>query len=325
MVTGGAGFIGSNIVHGLEAAGLGPIAVVDRLDDPAKRLNIAKRRDVEVVTPDKVLSFLAGRADVRAVIHMGAISATTESRLVRIIKQNVVLTRRLWNWCAEAQVPLIYASSAATYGDGSLGFDDDNVLSALKALQPLNLYGWSKKVFDIWAVEQVAAGRSVPPQWVGLKFFNVFGPSESHKGRMQSVVRQIYPRAARGEACTLFKSHRPDYADGGQMRDFVWVGDCAGLVLWLLENPQVSGIFNSGSGRARSFADLATAVYRALGREPAINFIPTPEDIREKYQYFTEARMDRIRAAGYDRPPTALETGVTTYIRDHLHTDDPYL
>ena len=256
---------------------------------------------------------------------MGAISATTETRLVRIIKANIVLSRRLWDWCAAEGVPYIYASSAATYGDGSRGFDDDGAIDALKALQPLNMYGWSKNQFDIWVAEQVAAGAPTPPGWAGLKFFNVFGPNEYHKGRMQSVARQVYEKAARGETCTLFQSHHPDYPDGGQLRDFVWVGDCVDMVMWLLDHPQASGLFNCGTGKARSFADLAAAVYRALGKEPMIDFVPTPEDIRDKYQYFTEARMDRIRAVGYGHPSTSLEEGVRRYVQDFLHTNDPYL
>ena len=326
VVTGGAGFIGSNIVKALEARGLGPVAVVDWLDDDHKRGNLAKRKTVEVVAPESLADFLKANAGaIRGVVHMGAISATTETRLVRIIKNNIVLSRHLWEWCAERGVPLIYASSAATYGDGSLGFDDDGRIDALKALKPLNMYGWSKNQFDIWVAEQVATGRPVPPQWAGLKFFNVYGPNEYHKGRMQSVARQVYAKAAAGETCTLFQSHRPDYPDGGQMRDFVWVGDCVAQVLWLLDNPGVSGLFNSGSGKARSFADLAAAVYRALGQEPRIAFVPTPEDIRDKYQYFTEARMDRARAAGFTRPATELEDGVTRYVQDFLAQPDPYL
>ena len=326
VVTGGAGFIGSNIVHGLEARGLGPVAVVDHVDSDEKARNIAKRREVETVTPEDLSRFLDANAGrIRGIIHMGAISATTETRLVRIIKNNIILSRRLWHWCANQGIPYIYASSAATYGDGSQGFDDDGAIEALKALQPLNLYGWSKNQFDIWVAEQVAAGRPKPPGWAGLKFFNVFGPNEYHKGRMQSVARQVYEKAARDEACTLFKSHNPDYPDGGQLRDFVWVGDCVDMVLWLLDHPEASGLFNCGAGKARSFADLAAAVYRALGKEPMINFVPTPEDIRDKYQYFTEARMDRIRAAGYAHPQTPLEEGVRRYVQDFLAAGDPYL
>ena len=326
MVTGGAGFIGSNIVHGLEAAGRGLVAVVDRIDSDEKARNIAKRKNVETVDPQDLSRFLDANAGrIRGVIHMGAISATTETRLVRIIKNNIILSRSLWDWCADRGVPYVYASSAATYGDGSQGFDDDGAVAALEALRPLNMYGWSKNRFDIWVAEQVAAGKPKPPGWAGLKFFNVFGPNEYHKGRMQSVARQVYEKAARGETCTLFKSHHPDYPDGGQLRDFVWVGDCVDMVLWLLVHPEASGLFNCGSGKARSFADLAAAVYRALGKEPMIDFVPTPEDIRDKYQYFTEARMDRIRAAGYAHPATPLEEGVRRYVQDFLATGDPYL
>jgi ADP-L-glycero-D-manno-heptose 6-epimerase len=326
VVTGGAGFIGSNIVHGLEAAGRGPVAVVDHIDSDEKAANIAKRKAVETVAPQDLFSLLEdNRGRIQGVIHMGAISATTETRLVRIIKNNIILSRDLWEWCADQGVPYIYASSAATYGDGALGFDDDGSIPALKALKPLNMYGWSKAQFDIWVAERIADGGSAPPGWAGLKFFNVFGPNEYHKGRMQSVARQVYEKAKRDEACTLFKSHHPDYPDGGQLRDFVWVGDCVDMVMWLLDHPEASGLFNCGSGKARSFADLAAAVYRALGKEPMIEFVPTPEDIRDKYQYFTEARMERIRAAGYDHPSTPLEEGVRRYVQDFLHTDDPYL
>lgn len=325
VVTGGAGFIGSNIVSGMAARGLGPIVVVDRLKEDDRWRNIAKHELFDVILPDQLLTFLETHvARVEAIIHMGAISATTERDADLIIDNNFRYPMGLWRWCAGHDVRLIYASSAATYGDGSLGFDDDGSTEGLANLKPLNAYGWSKHLFDRRVARMLEEGESRPPQWAGLKFFNVYGPNEYHKGRMSSVVSQVYPIAAEDQACTLFKSHHPDYEDGGQLRDFIWVGDCVDIVLWLLDNPDVKGLFNCGTGKARSFADLARAVYAALGKEPQINYVDTPEDIRDKYQYFTEARMDRLAAAGYSKPMTSLEEGVAEYVKTYLSSDDPY-
>jgi ADP-L-glycero-D-manno-heptose 6-epimerase len=219
---------------------------------------------------------------------------------------------------------LIYASSAATYGDGSAGFDDEPTREALARLRPLNAYGWSKHLFDRRVLRSVEEGEAAPPQWAGLKFFNVYGPNEYHKGGMKSVIAQKLPLAVADQPVTLFRSHHPDYPDGGQRRDFVFVDDCVDVVLWLLDNPDVSGIFNLGTGTDRSFAALAKAIFAALGKEPQISFIDMPEAIRDKYQYYTRARMDRLRAAGYDRAFTSLEEGTRAYVQDHLLTSDPY-
>jgi ADP-L-glycero-D-manno-heptose 6-epimerase len=256
---------------------------------------------------------------------LGAISATTETNVERLIATNIDLSRDLWQWCSQHHIRLLYASSAATYGSGDSGFDDDGSVAGLARLHPLNAYGWSKHVFDRHVARVVAAGAPRPPQWIGLKFFNVYGPNEYHKGAMKSVVAQLYPRAAAGEPARLFRSHNPDYRDGGQMRDFVWVGDCVDVMMWFLDHPGVSGLFNMGTGKARSFADLAAAVYRALDRTPLIEYVDTPPEIRDKYQYFTEARMDRLRQAGYAHPFTELEDGVGRYVRDFLAAPDPYL
>lgn len=325
IVTGGAGFIGSNVISGLTARGLGPIVVVDWLKDDERWRNIAVHELADIVAPEDLFDFLETHApDIRAVIHMGAISATTERNADLIIANNFHYPLDLWHWCAMNEVPMIYASSAATYGDGAEGFDDDGSIEALARLRPLNAYGWSKQLFDRRIARMIADGEPTPPQWAGLKFFNVYGPNEYHKGRMSSVISQIYPIARKGEACRLFKSHHPDYEDGGQLRDFIWVGDCVDIILWLLDNPSVSGLFNCGTGKARSFADLARAVYAALDKDAKIEFIDTPEDIRDKYQYFTEARMDRLTQAGYTKPMTSLEDGVADYVQNYLHTDDPY-
>jgi len=325
VVTGGAGFIGSNIVAALEARGLGPIVVCDRLRDGGKWKNIAKRELADIVHPDNLFAFLdSHRGGIDAIVHMGAISATTETDADLIVETNFRLSLNLWQWCAGNNARFIYASSAATYGDGDEGFVDDTAPRALAKLRPLNAYGWSKLLFDRRIVRMIEDGAATPPQWAGLKFFNVYGPNEYHKGTMQSVVSHIFPAAKAGKTATLFKSHRPDYADGGQLRDFIWVGDCVEVVLWLLDHREVNGIYNCGTGKARSFADLAGAVYQALGRNAQIDYVPTPEPIRDKYQYFTEADTARLRGAGFDKPFTSLEDGIGTYVRDFLDSDDPY-
>ncbi|MBV8535571.1 MAG: ADP-glyceromanno-heptose 6-epimerase, partial [Alphaproteobacteria bacterium] len=242
-----------------------------------------------------------------------------------ILASNFTLSQRLWTWCAEHRVRLIYASSAATYGDGSAGFDDDPSPAALAKLRPLNPYGWSKHLFDRRVARLLAQQAPRPAQHVGLKFFNVYGPNEYHKGGQRSVAHQLYPRAVAGEPARLFKSHNPAYPDGGQKRDFVWAGDCVSVMLWLLDHPLVNGLFNLGSGVARSFADLARAVYAAAGKEARLDFVDTPVEIRDKYQYFTEAKMERLRAAGYALPMTSLEEGVRQYVQHHLAAADPYL
>jgi ADP-L-glycero-D-manno-heptose 6-epimerase len=324
LVTGGAGFIGSNIVASLAGAGHS-VVVCDRLRQGDKWRNLAKHELEDVVRPEALMDWLAGNgAQLDAVIHMGAISSTTETDADLIVEVNFRFSLDLWRWCASNGVPMTYASSAATYGDGSAGFDDDASPEALARLQPLNAYGWSKHLFDRRVIRSIGRGVPAPPQWVGLKFFNVYGPNEYHKAGMKSVVAQKYPLAAAGEAVTLFDSHHPDYPDGGQKRDFIFVDDCVDVVNWLLGHPEVSGLFNLGTGEARTFADLATALCRAAEVEPRIEFIPMPDEIRDKYQYFTEARMDRLRAAGYDRPMTSLEDGVRAYVRDFLMRDDPY-
>jgi ADP-L-glycero-D-manno-heptose 6-epimerase len=325
VVTGGAGFIGSNLVAALEARGTRELVVCDRLGSSEKWRNIAKRELAAIVPPEQLLDFLDRHArDIDGLFHMGAISATTERDADLIVRENFTLSLALWEWCARQGVRLIYASSAATFGDGAEGFDDDGSIEALARLRPLNAYGWSKHLFDRRVARLVALGRPAPPQWAGLKFFNVYGPNETHKGTMKSVAAHIYPRAVRDEPARLFRSHRPDYPDGGQLRDFIWVGDCVDVMLWLHDNPGVSGLFNVGTGAARSFADLAAAVFRALGRAPQVEFVDTPEEIRDKYQYFTQARIGRLRAAGYDSQFTPLEAGVAQYVQGFLAASDPY-
>jgi ADP-L-glycero-D-manno-heptose 6-epimerase len=323
VLTGGAGFIGSNIAADLNAAGTTDIVIADSLGTDEKWRNIAKRRFLDIVFPDEIEAFLGARDDVAAIVHMGAVSSTTARDADAIVRSNFRLSTRLWNWCARQRVPLIYASSAATYGDGGQGFRDDESDAALDRLAPLNLYGWSKHAFDRWALERARNGVA-PPQWAGLKFFNVYGPNEGHKGEMRSLVAKNTPLVARGETLRLFKSDRPDFADGAQARDFVYVKDCGAVVLWLLGNPGVSGLFNLATGVARSFRDLMLAVGAALDREVAFDFVTMPYSLRDQYQYFTQAEMAKLRDAGYAAPFRSIEDGVRDYVRNYLTRADPY-
>ena len=266
LVTGGAGFIGSNLVAGLEARGK-RVVVCDWLGKDDKWKNLAKRDLAGIIPPEQLFYFLDEAGDeLEAVFHMGAISSTTETDVDLIIDTNFRLSCALWNWCRDNKKRLIYASSAATYGDGKQGFRDDETIVGLAKYQPLNAYGWSKHLFDRWVAQQLHGGDTAPAQYAGLKFFNVYGPNEYHKGGQRSVAEQIYPFAKSGEAFPLFKSYHPDYADGGQLRDFVWVGDCVNVMLWLLDNSHIKGLFNVGSGKARSFADLAKRIWTSYAK-----------------------------------------------------------
>ena len=310
MVTGGAGFIGSNIVADLSAAGT-RVVVCDLFRSGQKWRNIAGVSLYDVVRPEALFEWLERhRDDVGAVIHMGAISSTTESNVDNFVATNIRLTLDLWQWCTETSKRLIYASSAATYGDGSAGFNDDQSPAALAALRPLNPYGWSKHLVDRRIIDDAARGRPTPPQWAGLKFFNVYGPNEGHKGVMQSLVSKLEPIVRAGETVTLFKSHDPRYRDGEQLRDFIYVKDCVAVVNWLLRNPAVNGLFNVGTGAARSFLELVGAVGAAVGCKPNIRFIDIPDELRAQYQYFTRADIGKLRSAGFTAPFHSLEDGV---------------
>ena len=261
---------------------------------------------------------------IDAIYHLGAISDTTARDGDAVVAANFTLSQSLWRWCAAHDARFIFASSAATYGDGTHGFDDSPADQDMAQLRPLNLYGWSKLAFDRRVIHQVGSGAARPPQWAGLRFFNVYGPNEWHKGAQQSLVPQLFHQIRESGRARLFKSHHPDYDHGGQLRDFVSVDDCVAVMLWLYDNPSANGIFNIGTGKARSFADLAASVFHAMGKDVAIDYIDMPETIRHQYQYFTQARIERLRAAGYDRPFTALEDGVRRYVVDHLSQADPY-
>lgn len=323
LVTGGAGFIGSNLVAALADAGSERVAVCDWLGCDEKWRNLAHHLIDDVVAPEALADWLP-RQDLAAVLHMGAISSTTVSDADAVVRQNFQTSRLLWEHCAERQIPFIYASSAATYGDGSAGFDDDDSPAALAKLRPLNLYGWSKHWFDRWAVDQRERALPEPPFWAGLKFFNVYGPNEYHKGDMQSIVAKNHATVAAGETVKLFQSHRPDFEHGGQLRDFVYVADCVDVALWLLRAQPRSGLYNLGTGEARSFRALVEALASACGQPARIDYVPMPETLRPRYQYFTEARMDRLRRAGYNQPFRSVEDGVGDYVRQFLGQADPY-
>lgn len=323
LVTGGAGFIGSNVVAALNEAGRSDVAVCDLLGIDGKWRNLAKRQLVDIVPPAELLAWLKDRK-LDAVIHLGAISETTATDGDLVIETNFRLSMRLLDWCTANAVPFVYASSAATYGDGAAGFDDDASLPALKKLRPMNLYGWSKQLFDLAVAERAARGDKLPPQWAGLKFFNVFGPNEYHKGSMMSVLARRFDDVRAGRTVQLFKSHRAGIADGDQRRDFIYVDDVVRVIMWLVATPSVSGLFNVGTGRARSFKDLILAAYAALGSEPNIEYIDMPEAIRGSYQYFTQSKVDRLHRAGYNGAFTTLEDAVKAYVGDYLDRPDRF-
>ena len=326
LVTGGAGFIGSNIIAGLNEAGRADVVACDLLRAGSKWQNLRKRALADIVPPEELAAWLPGRR-LDAVIHMGANSSTMASDGDEVMRRNFRFSLMLLDWCTASQVPFLYASSAATYGDGAQGYDDDAAWPALRALRPLNLYGWSKHLFDQAVAARRAAGQPLPPLCCGLKFFNVYGPNEQHKGAMRSVVHKVFETLSRGDTVELFRSHRPDYADGEQRRDFVFVGDVVAVVLFLLARgpggEDTPPLLNVGAGQARSWLDLVRAVGAAMGREVTPRFIDIPESIREKYQYHTLAGLDRLRGAGWNAPMTSLETGVAHTVAV-LAGADPY-
>ena len=324
LVTGGAGFIGSNLHAALVRRGHETV-IADHLGRGSKWRNLARHPPARIIPPDDIDAFLASHPPLEFVYHLGAISDTTATDGDAVWRANFEQSRRIWDWCADREVRLVYASSAATYGDGGQGFDDDGTPDGLARLRPLNLYGWSKHAFDLSVARAVAAHQPGPPQWVGLKFFNVYGPNEYHKGHMVSVIKVKHEEVATDGVARLFRSTVPGIADGEQKRDFIWVGDAVDVMLWLLEQPGVSGLFNLGTGHARSYLDMAHAVCDAMGAPRNVTFIDMPDALHEQYQSFTEATTARLRAAGYTREFTPLEAGVRRYVHDHLSQPDPYV
>ncbi len=319
IVTGAAGFIGSSIVSHLNQQGNGDIIAVDILRSNDKWKNLRHLSFIDYLDREQLWSFLdQNESAVDAVIHMGACSATTETDAYYLMENNYRYTLRLARWALAHGKRFIYASSAATYGLGEHGYDDD--LDSIHLLRPLNMYGYSKQVFDLKARREGWFDKIV-----GLKFFNVFGPNEYFKGDMASVVFKAFNQIRETGKVRLFKSHRPDYKDGMQLRDFIYSKDVTPLIYYLLMNEQVNGLFNVGTGKARSFKDLTVATFRAMNREPNIEYIPMPEELRERYQYFTAAKIDRLHAAGYKNPFYSLEEAITDYVQNYLMKDfKPY-
>lgn len=315
VITGAAGFIGSCLVGGLNEAGYRDLVLVDDFSRTDKLPNYEYKDYTELVDRAVFFDWLAKeQASVQYIFHLGARTDTTEFDVRIHTELNLEYSKRIWQACVEFGIPLVYASSAATYGDGAYGFDDEDA-SILPKLQPLNPYGDSKQAFDLWALAQ----ENKPYQWVGLKFFNVYGPNEYHKGRMASVIFHAYQQISSSKNMKLFRSHRHDYPDGGQLRDFIYVKDVVQLCLWLMENRQVKGLYNLGTGQARSFLDLAKGVFMAMQLPEQINFVDTPLDIRDKYQYFTEAKMIKLAKVGYPNTFTSLEAGIHDYVTNYLN------
>ncbi len=326
LVTGGGGFIGSNLVAALVARGTHHIVVCDIFGVGDKWRNLSKHPVFEIITPEQMFEWLeVNRQQIDMVYHMGGVSSTVEKNIDIMLKHNFGLSLKLWRWCNARGVRLIYASSAATYGDGSQGFDDNIDMAYMSKIKPLNCYGWSKHLFDMHVAGAHARKEIALPQWVGLKFFNAYGPNEYHKEDQKSVISKIAPHAIQGGIMRLFRSYNPQYKDGEQKRDVMYVKDCVHVMLWLLDHPDVSGLFNLGTGKASTFNDMANAIFTALGRKPNIHYIDMPDDLLKKYQYFTEAGMQRLRAAGYTQEFTPLEAGVRDYVLNYLVKDDPYL
>jgi ADP-L-glycero-D-manno-heptose 6-epimerase len=323
MVTGGAGFIGSNVQAALAESGAKTM-VVDWLGSEGKWRNLRHHPPSRVLAPADLPAYLATDPHLDAIIHLGAISETTATDGDLVWHSNVTLSQSLWAWCAARGVRLIYASSAATYGNGAAGFDDEFSTAALARLKPLNLYGWSKHAFDLWVARQVESGAPAPPAWAGLKFFNVYGPNEYHKGRMISVVKVKHDELLATGVTRLFRADQPGMADGAQARDFIYVEDAVAALLFLCRVPAVAGIFNLGTGTARTYADLAAAVSAANGRKTAIEYIEMPSSLRGQYQSFTEAPMARLRAAGYHQEFRTMEAGINDYIHNFLSRPDHY-
>ncbi len=323
LVTGGAGFIGSNLHAALQAEGHDTV-IADWLGSDGKWRNLRHHPPGRVIAPEALEAYLATDPALDAIVHLGAISETTATDGDLVWRSNVELSQKLWSWCAAHGVRFIYASSAATYGDGVAGFDDNLLLPSLQKLQPLNLYGWSKHAFDLWVARQVEAGAPAPPAWAGVKFFNVYGPNEYHKGKMISVVKVKHDELTAGGPIKLFRSNQPGLADGAQARDFIYIDDVVAALRFMLTAPALAGLYNLGTGLARTYAALGEAVCAANGQPARIEFIDMPQNLRGQYQSFTQAPMDRLRKAGFNHNFKTLEEGIVTYIQSYLTQPDPY-
>jgi len=313
IVTGAAGFIGSCLIKRLNKDNFNNLIAVDKFGDPAKEKNLVGAKIKEFVDRENFMSWLDKNYElVDFIFHIGAKTDTSEFDTVLLNRMNTQYTKDIWTRCIQYQIPLVYASSAATYGLGEIGYDDDE--SKINLLKPLNPYGQSKQDFDIWALQQ----KSKPFFWAGLKFFNVYGPNEYHKNRMASVIWHAFNQIGKTDKMKLFRSHNPEFKDGEQMRDFVYVKDVVEVCIFLMHHRKNSGIYNLGSGKARTFLDLTKSVFKAMGKKENIEFIDTPVDIRDKYQYFTEATMEKLKKIGYTKSFHSLEEGTEDYVKNYL-------
>ena len=324
ILTGGGGMIGSMIAWHLNTQmNFDDFVIVDDLINEQQENNFNKRKFIEYIAKDDLEKYLNDKKNVSAVIHMGAISSTTESNFNRLLQSNIRFSQALWHWCAENKVPFIYASSAATYGNGSVGYGDNE--SELDKLSPLNAYGYSKHFFDRWVQLELSKNQPTPPQWCGLKFFNVYGPNEYHKGRMASVAFHAFNQFKETNQIKLFKSEHPSYADGMQVRDFIYVKDAVKIIIFFLNNNNFSGLYNAGTGNAETFKALAEAVLiNTKGQPDDIKYIEMPNDLKGKYQYYTQATMNKINSIGFNDNFMNLKEGVTDYLENYLLTSDRY-
>lgn len=327
LVTGGSGFVGSNLVAALVARGTHHVVVCDSFGTDDKWRNLAKHPVYEIIPPEQMFDWLEfNRSQVELIYHLGSISSTTEKDIDLILKHNFALSLKLWRWCNVRGVRLVYASAAATYGDGHNGFDDNADLNYLRSLVPMSGYGWSKHLFDMHVVGSVERGEASIPQWVGLKTFNAYGPNEYHKEEQQSVITKVASHAIQAGTVKLFRSYNKQYPDGEQKRDVIYVKDIVKVLLWFLDYSRVSGLYNLGTGKASTFNQMARAIFAAIGTPPRINYTDMPEDLVPKYQYFTQAKMDKLIGAGYSHPFTPLEDGIKDYVQHYLMNKlDPYL
>jgi ADP-L-glycero-D-manno-heptose 6-epimerase len=320
LLTGAAGFIGSAMLWKLNNSGIDDVILVDKLHESDKWRNLRKLLFADLIDRNDLFDWLDRYGDtVKAVIHLGACTDTTEQNVDYFMQINFTYSKSLWRFCSERSIPYLYASSAATYGAGESGYSDDE--SQITSLKPLNPYGWSKQIFDRWVLKQ----KQSPPLWYGFKFFNVYGPNEYHKGPMASIMYHAYRQATEQGVIRLFKSHRKDCEHGEQKRDFIYVKDVVDVLHFFLQSGAESGIYNVGTGTARSYNDLAAAIFSTLNRETSIEYIDMPENLRNQYQYFTEARVEKLKNAGFQGSLHSLESGIEDYVSRYLHAKDPYL
>ncbi|MGE0753700.1 MAG: ADP-glyceromanno-heptose 6-epimerase [Alphaproteobacteria bacterium] len=325
LVTGGGGFIGSNLVAALLKRGTYHIVVCDTFGSDDKWRNLSKHIVFEIIHPDRMFEWIEfNKVHIEMIYHIGGISSTVENDVDTLLRRNFDFSLRLWRWCNSRGVRLVYTSSSATYGNGEHGFDDTTDLAYLRSLKSLSAYGWIKHIFDMHVAGALERGEVSLPQWVGLKLFNTYGPNEYHKGEQRSMISKMAPSVLEGASVRLFRSYHPQYRDGEQKRDMIYVKDCVSVMLWLLDNPRVNGMFNLGSGKASTFREMAEALYESVNRKPNITYIDMPDALVKNYQYFTEANMQKLRVEGYKQDFMSLKDGIQDYVQNYLLAKDIY-